>query len=52
MLEEYIKRLREKELVYKEGVVVESGMVLLDEAIKILIEMDVELTTQFLKTKL
>lgn len=51
MLEKYIERLKEKELVYKECVECDSNMVLLNDAIQILREMEAELTTQFLKQR-
>lgn len=52
VLEKYIDRLKEKELVYKECINCDSNMIFLDQAIQILKEMEAELTSQFLKTKI
>lgn len=52
MLEKYIEKLREKELVYKECVNCDSNMILISDAIQIMREMEAELTSQFLKTKI
>ena len=52
VLEKYINKLKEKELVYKECVNCDSGMILLDQAIQVLRELEAELTSQFLKTKI
>ena len=43
-LEKYINKLKQKELVYKECVNCDSGMVLISESIQILKELEAELT--------
>jgi hypothetical protein len=43
ILEKYINKLKEKELVYKECINCDSGMVLISESISILTEMEKEL---------
>ena len=51
-LEKNIDKLKEKELVYRECMNCDSGMVFLSDATQILRELEAELTSQFLKTKI